>query len=95
MKNPIIKPIITERSIALANSGKFTFAVDKSAGKRQIKLAVEEAFNVKVITVLTSIIKGKTKRVGTRRKEEAVSSWKKALVKLESGQKIDLFELAG
>lgn len=95
MKKVIIKPIITEKSIASANTGKFTFKVDKAAGKNTIKNAVEDTFKVKVKDVFTSVVKGKTKRVGVRKTELKESPWKKAIVLLEEGQKIDLFELAG
>jgi large subunit ribosomal protein L23 len=95
MNDIIIRPVITEKSIALASSGKYTFIVDKKADKITIKRVVEEAFNVKVLDVATLVVKGKTKRVGKRRTEEVVSALKKAVVRIEKGQKIDLFELAG
>jgi large subunit ribosomal protein L23 len=95
MQNLIIRPVITEKSIAQANNGKYTFVVDKVADKLAIKRAVEKTFSVKVVKVVTTLVKGKTKRVGTRRTEIVASSWKKATVLLVSGQKIDLFEVAG
>ena len=95
MNDIIIRPVITEKSIALASSGKYTFIVDKKADKITIKRVVEEAFNVKVLDVATLVVKGKTKRVGKRRTEEVVSALKKAVVRIEKGQKIDLVELAG
>ncbi len=95
MNDIIIRPVITEKSIALASNGKYTFIVDKKADKITIKRVVEEAFSVKVLDVATLVVKGKTKRVGKRRTEEVVSALKKAVVRIEKGQKIDLFELAG
>lgn len=94
MDNPIIKPIITEKTIALAKDRKYTFIVDSVSNKKSIVNAVEKAFNVKVLRIATSVMKGRTKRVGKRRNEVSVSPYKKAVVKLSEGQKIDLFELA-
>lgn len=95
MQNVIIRPLITEKSISLANSGKYTFIVSKDAGKSNIKLAVEEAFGVTVLDIVTSMVKGKTLRTGKRRIEIVISPVKKAIVKIAKDQKIDLFELAG
>jgi large subunit ribosomal protein L23 len=80
--------ITTEKSTMLGESGFYTFKVLKDATKEQIKKAVELAFNVKVKEVKTLIVKGKAKifkgRIGQR------SDYKKALVRLESGEKLDL-----
>ncbi len=95
MQNVIIRPLITEKSISLAKSGKYTFIVSKDAGKSNIKLAVEEAFGVTVLDIVTSMVKGKTLRTGKRRTEIVISPVKKAIVKIAKDQKIDLFELAG
>lgn len=91
-QNIILRPIITEKSIREGGAGFFTFEVANWSTKTEIKRAVEENFNVKTLDVKTSIIKGKRKRVGRRRQKKTISSWKKAIVKLASGQKIDLFE---
>lgn len=91
MDDTIIRPIITEQSINDVSKGKFTFQVAKSADKGGIKRAIEKAFNVSVISVATNIRKGKKKRYGMLRREVAVSPWKKAVVTLRKGQKIDLF----
>ena len=89
----IIKPVITEHSMKQANKGKFTFVVDRFATKGTVKKAVADTFNVKVTAVATSVLKGKTKRVGKNRAEVPVSAFKKAIVTLEKGQKIALFEI--
>ncbi|MDP3758652.1 MAG: 50S ribosomal protein L23 [Candidatus Daviesbacteria bacterium] len=86
------RPIITEKSMNQAGLGKFTFEVVSRADKKNIKQAIEEKFKVTVISVATNIVKGKTARVGKRRAEITKSSWKKAIVGLAKGQKIDLFE---
>lgn len=91
--NIIIKPIITEKSMSDAGKGRFTFAVLKNADKKAIKKAVEEKFKVNVLSVSTNIVKGKKIRVGARRKEVDKSDFKKAIVQLIEGQKIDLFDV--
>ncbi|KNZ42798.1 50S ribosomal protein L23 [Acetobacterium bakii] len=94
MKNPrdiIMKPIITERSMADAEVKKFTFKVDKRANKIEIKNAVEVIFGVEVEKVTTMNMKGKLKRTG--RFVGRRSDWKKAIVKLTPGSKgIQFFE---
>lgn len=91
--NILIRPIITEKSMKDAASGRFTFAVDKEANKAQIALAISQTFPVKVTAVKTITIKGKTRRSGKARRAVLLSSWKKALIQLEKGQKIDLFDV--
>jgi large subunit ribosomal protein L23 len=63
--------------------------VDKKADKLQIKSAIEKLYNVKVVDVRTVNVAGKPKR--TRAGEKTTSAWKKAVVKLHSDHKIDLF----
>lgn len=89
----IVKPVITEKSMKAVQIGKFTFIVNKSAGKNDIRKDVEKKFGVNVKTVSTTIVKGKTHKTGMKRVKVAISAWKKAIVELEKGQKIDLFEL--
>lgn len=88
-----ITPIITEKSIADAQKGKFTFKMAASMGKNAIKQLVSTRFRVDVVGVATSIVKGKSRRSGPRRIEKVKTPWKKAIVQLKSGQKIDLFEI--
>lgn len=78
----IIKPIITEKSNAGLEEGKYTFQVAKKATKVQIANAVETIFNVKVLNVNTMTVKGKEKRVGvhTGRRPD----WKKAIVTINT-----------
>lgn len=87
----IRRPVITEKtSIQKEVSNQFTFEVDRMANRVEIKRAVEGIFNVKVAGVRTMQVKGKTKRrgwiVGKRR------DWKKAIVTLMPGERIDFFE---
>ena len=88
----IIRPIISEKSMKGAGAGKYTFAVAKHAGKTSIKQAIRTAFNVTVIGVATSYVKGKTKRTGKQRREVKVGEWKRAIVTVKKGEKIGLFE---
>ena len=95
VRDVIIAPIITEKSMRDAALGKFTFKVAMSANKPFIKEAIEKEFKVKVLKIYVSIVKGKTDRKGIRREEFVKSSFKKAIVKLPKDQKIALFDTAG
>jgi large subunit ribosomal protein L23 len=88
----IISPIITEKSMDNVAKTKFTFKVNKNASKNQIRRVVEAKFKVNVLGIKVVNMKGKTKRFGQRRIETKVSGFKKAIVELKAGQKIDLFE---
>ena len=86
----IIKPILTEKGYDGIASKKYTFKVAKGANKTQIKMAVEELFGVKVDSVNTCNVRGKTKRMG--RSEGLTSSYKKAVVQLtEDSKAIEFF----
>lgn len=86
----IRSPSITEKSTELRYSeNKYVFKVAKSATKTQIKEAVIALFDVKVESVNTLVVKGKKKRMGRFVGKRA--DWKKAIVKLAEGQKIDEF----
>ena len=87
----IIKPIITEDSMARLAEKKYTFEVADGASKVDIKKAVEEIFKVKVDKVSTINYIGKPKRMGVHAGKRA--DWKKAIVKLTADSKtIELFE---
>jgi large subunit ribosomal protein L23 len=86
----LIRPIITEKTTILTGSGKYVFEVDNRANKTQIKEAVQLAFSVRVTDVNTMMMKGKPKRFG--RKVVNRPDWKKAVVTLVSGDKIEMFE---
>ena len=88
----IIRPIITERSMAGAQDKKYVFEVAIDAGKIQIRKAVEEIFDVKVAKVNTMIVPGKAKRMGAARPGHT-KDWKKAIVQLtEDSKTIEFFE---
>ena len=95
MHDIIIKPLITEKSMKTVNAGKFSFVVAKKAYKLAINKAVNRLFNVTVVSIATSIVKAKKKRVGKKRQEVARANWKKAIVTLKKGEKISLFEPGG
>jgi large subunit ribosomal protein L23 len=89
-RNVIIRPVISEKSYALIGDGKYTFRVDDRAHKTQIAQAVEEIFGVKVAAVRTSKVRAKPKRRGLH--QGRTRSWKKAIVQLAPGERIELFE---
>lgn len=92
--NQVIKrPIITERSTDRSlKEGKYTFQVAPLANKKEIREAVEKLFKVNVKGVRTIKVRGKSHRIGRSRKETKSADWKKAIVQLASGEKIDVFE---
>jgi large subunit ribosomal protein L23 len=86
----LIRPVVSEKSYALMGEGKYTFRVDDRAHKTQIARAVEEVFDVDVAAVRTSKVRAKPKRRGLSRGR--TRSWKKAVVQLAPGERIELFE---
>jgi large subunit ribosomal protein L23 len=84
------RPLVTEKSTRLSEAGTYVFEVDKKASKDQVKLAVEKAFKVGVTRVNMVTVPGETKRMGKRAVSR--SSWKKAIVTLREGDKIQFFE---
>ena len=83
-------PVVTEKSTRLVEQSKYCFEVASEATKPQIKEAVETAFKVKVASVNVMNVRGKLRRRG--RWQGMTRSWKKAVVTLEKGHKIELFE---
>lgn len=89
----IVRPLITERSTLLKDKGKYSFEVHSGATKKEIKNAVETIFKkekIEVLKVNTLNIPTKVRRFG--RHFSKARRWKKAIVTLKSGQKIDFFE---
>ena len=84
------RPLVTEKNTILQALNKYAFEVAKEANKPQIKQAVEKAFKVEVTTVNVTKVSGKTRRVGKRLVQTA--PWKKAIVTLKPGNKIEFFE---
>jgi len=92
--NLIIKPLITEKSLAVANHDNvYTFAVNRNANKDQIKAAIEKIYSVQVARVNTLRSNNAAKKTGKKRMSIKVAPVKKAMIKLKKGQTIDLFDL--
>lgn len=93
MANPrdiLIRPFITEKTTSLMQDNKYTFVVPLKANKVEIRQAVEQVFKVKVLDVNTVRVMGKTKRMG--RTQGKRPDYKKAVVKLAPGERIEFFE---
>jgi large subunit ribosomal protein L23 len=86
----ILRPLITEKNTNLMAYNKYSFEVDRNANKAQIKHAIEEIFNVTVTKVHTMNMRGKMRRRGMQYGYTA--DWKKAIVTLTEGDRIELFE---
>jgi large subunit ribosomal protein L23 len=84
------RPLITEKNTRLQSQGRYAFEVAARANKQQIKQAVEAAFKVSVTAVNTMTMPGKKRRIG--KGQVMTSPWKKAIVILKPGDKIELFE---
>ena len=90
----LIAPVVSEKSYSLIEANKYSFKVHPDAHKTQIRQAVEQLFDVKVLAVNVVKVQPKPKRrrgafKGTR------PGWKKAIVELREGDKIEIFEGAG
>jgi large subunit ribosomal protein L23 len=93
----VLRPVISEKSIDESGRGKYTFAVHHDANKIQIKAAIEELYKKEAVTVVAVNVlttKPKEKRRGTRRGRIVghTTPWRKAIVTLAPGQKIEFFE---
>ncbi len=84
------RPLITEKNSQLQALGKYAFEVADEANKNQIKQAVEKSFKVDVTAVNIIKVPGKQRRLG--RQQVLTSPWKKAIVTLKPGDKIEFFE---
>ena len=88
-RDVLLSPVISEKSYGLLDENKYTFLVSPDANKTQIKIAVEQVFNVRVTAVNTINRKGKRKR--TRRGFGHRNDTKRAIVSLADGDRIDIF----
>ena len=90
----ILHPVISEKSMDESQRGKYTFAIRDGVSKIQVQAAIEEIFKVKVTGVNVLTTKSKEKRGGMRRSRVAghTTPWRKAIVTLAPGQKIEFFE---
>jgi large subunit ribosomal protein L23 len=87
----LLRPVISEKSTLEAERNNYTFAVARDSNKFQVKAAVESEFKVTVLDVRIVNVKPKQKRRG-RRTMGMVPGWKKAVVTIAAGDKIELFE---
>lgn len=94
MRNPWIvvqRPLVTEKTMAVMQKrNTYTFIVEISANKHEIKNAVEKAFSVKVDAVRTIRVKGKVKKMKNQVMEGSRKDWKKAYVTLKEGHRLDI-----
>ncbi|UTI65545.1 50S ribosomal protein L23 [Paraconexibacter antarcticus] len=86
----IIRPVVSEKSYVLAAADKYTFRVHPDAHKTEIRQAIEELFEVHVVSVRTSSVKSKPKRRGITRGR--TRAWKKAIVQVKPGESIPIFQ---
>jgi large subunit ribosomal protein L23 len=86
----IIRPVVSEKSYALATVGKYTFRVHPDAHKTQIKQAIENLFGVGVVDVRTAAVPSKPKRRGYT--AGRTRAWKKAVVQVREGETIPIFQ---
>jgi large subunit ribosomal protein L23 len=86
----IIRPVVSEKSYVLSAAGKYTFRVHPDAHKTEIRQAVEQLFDVKVVEVRTVSVKSKPKRRGVTRGR--TRTWKKAIVQVRAGDTIPIFQ---
>lgn len=89
----LLAPVVSEKSYSLIEASKYSFRVHPDAHKTQIRQAVEELFDVKVVGVNVIKVQPKPKRRGMSRGTRP--GWKKAIVQLREGDKIEIFEGAG
>ncbi|MDR0909320.1 MAG: 50S ribosomal protein L23 [Spirochaetaceae bacterium] len=86
----LIEPVLSEKANSMREEGKYVFKVDPRCDKTAIKEAVRRLFNVHPISCTVMRVGGKPKR--QRYKEGLTPSWKKAIVRLQKGEKISIFE---
>jgi len=88
----IIRPVVSEKTYVLSEAGKYTFRVNDRAHKTQVRQAVEQLFDVKVLEVRTAWVKSKPKRRGHT--SGRTRHWKKAIVQVRAGDTIPIFGTA-
>lgn len=90
LSNIIIRPIATEKSMALESDLKYVFKVNPKSSKGAIKNEIERLYDVEIIDINTMIMPGKKRRILGTRNFTKTKRWKKAIVQLKPGEKIDL-----
>ncbi len=79
--------------MSLAKKNWYTFTVPKDKSKTELKELAEKLFKVDVLAIKTVLVKGKTRRSLKNRRVRKLSNWKKAIVKIKEGQKIEVFDI--
>lgn len=94
MREILLRPLVTEKMTALQDKRQYAFEVDIETNKIEIARAIEKKFNVTVESIRTMQLKGKTKSQLTRRGRFSgrTPHWKKAIVTIKEGEKIEFFE---
>jgi large subunit ribosomal protein L23 len=92
INNKIIRPIITEKSMARSAEGKYTFMINKGVTKGALTEELKNSYGVDVLSVRTMIMPGKPRRILKTSRYNKRVTWKKAIVTLKEGQSIDLFD---
>lgn len=87
--NRLAQPILTEKSMAFEHEAKYFFKVGLKVSKGAIANEIEKVYGVKVVNVRTMIMPGKKRRIMRTRRFTKTKKWKKAVVQLEAGQKIE------
>ena len=95
MKIYDFQPIITEASLDSVAKNWYTFRVSLRKNKDQLKKEISQRFKVDVLQIRTLVVKGKQKRSAKTRQIIKNGDWKKAIVKIKEGQKIDAFDIGG
>ena len=91
MYQVVVKPLVTEKGTMMLSEGNWvTFRVHPDANKIEVREAIQKIFNVSVLQVNTQIVRGKRKRFGKTMGQS--KAWKKAMVRLKEGDKIEIFE---
>ena len=94
----IIRPRVSEKAIAMGETGTYVFEVPTSSNKIEVAKAVEQSFSVKVLSVNIMVTKGKivrSRQKGGKQIKGRRSNVKKAMVRLQPGQKINMFDEGG
>lgn len=90
VQDVLIKPVITEKATSIVDQHKYVFRVAKEANKDLIRKAVKAVYNVEPIRVNVMNVRGKEKSM--RMRSGRTAAWKKAIVTLKAGDKIEIFE---
>lgn len=87
----VLKPLITEKATGQGAENKYCFKVEPKANREQVKQAIEQIFGVKVVRANLITVRGKSRRVGRSQKVFKRANWKKAIVQLKEGEKLEAF----